>query len=262
MSYLDLYLKPFFGELSFGDLNATTFDRFIAWARQQQYRKKVVENKTLNEVFMVLKMVCKSAAIEYDWGRKYDPFFGFKKLPEDDAYESIFPFSVSDQGKLIDSMPEHWKPYFRFAFCSGLRPGEQFALKPADIDWSKQVIHVRNAITRGEKGKKVEGDTKNRFSRRSIKRIPAMLEALEEQKKIHERFNGKYFFCTTTGVRIDIDNLRDRVWTPAMKRAELPYREMKQTRRTFATIALTCGENPLWIARVMGHRDTDMIINV
>lgn len=37
---------------------------------------------------------------------------------------------------------------------------------------------------------------------------------------------------------------------------------MKQTRHTFATIALSCGENPLWIAQVLGHRNTDMIINV
>ncbi len=37
---------------------------------------------------------------------------------------------------------------------------------------------------------------------------------------------------------------------------------MKQTRHSFATNALGCGENPLWIARVMGHRDTDMIIRV
>ena len=28
------------------------------------------------------------------------------------------------------------------------------------------------------------------------------------------------------------------------------------------THALSCGENPLWIAKVMGHRDTDMIIRV
>lgn len=37
---------------------------------------------------------------------------------------------------------------------------------------------------------------------------------------------------------------------------------MKQTRHSFATNALSCGENPLWIAKVMGHRDTDMIIKV
>ena len=28
------------------------------------------------------------------------------------------------------------------------------------------------------------------------------------------------------------------------------------------TNALSCGENPLWNASVMGHRDTDMIIRV
>jgi integrase len=37
---------------------------------------------------------------------------------------------------------------------------------------------------------------------------------------------------------------------------------MKQTRHTFATLALSLGENPLWIAKVMGHRDTEMIIRV
>jgi integrase len=37
---------------------------------------------------------------------------------------------------------------------------------------------------------------------------------------------------------------------------------MKQTRHSFATMALSCGENPLWIAKTMGHRDTDMIIRV
>jgi len=54
----------------------------------------------------------------------------------------------------------------------------------------------------------------------------------------------------------------DWVGKPALKRAGLDYREMKQTRHSFATNASSCGENPLWIARVKGHRDTDMIIRV
>ena len=37
---------------------------------------------------------------------------------------------------------------------------------------------------------------------------------------------------------------------------------MKQTRHSFATNALSYGENPLWIAKVMGHRNADMIIKV
>ena len=39
-------------------------------------------------------------------------------------------------------------------------------------------------------------------------------------------------------------------------------RGIKQTRHTFATVALSCGENPLWIAKVMGHRDAEMVIKV
>ena len=49
---------------------------------------------------------------------------------------------------------------------------------------------------------------------------------------------------------------------PALEKAGLKIRELNQTRHTFATIALRCGENPLWIAKVMGHRDTNMIIKV
>ena len=89
-----------------------------------------------------------------------------------------------------------------------------------------------------------------------------MIEALSAQKAIYDKFRGHYFFCTTTGPQIDLNNLRDRVWTPALRKAGLVHREMKQTSHSFATIALSCGENPLWIAQVMGHRNTEMIIRV
>jgi integrase len=42
-----------------------------------------------------------------------------------------------------------------------------------------------------------------------------------------------------------------KVWNSALKKTGLKYREMKQTRHSFATNALSCGENPLWIAKVM-----------
>lgn len=261
-SYVNLYLLPFFGNMTFGDLNAATFERFIAWARQQQYRGKPIQNKTINKSFTVLKMICRTAAISHKWENAFTPFFGFKKLPENDAYEDISPFSLGEQRQLIDHLPDHWKPFFGFAFCAGLRGGEQIAIKPEDLALENGVLHIRRAVTLDENGRRTMGTTKNRYSRRTIKLIPVMAEALETQRAVYQRFKGHYFFCTTTGALIDLNNLRERVWTPALKRAGLPYREMKQTRHSFATIALSCGENPLWIARVMGHRNTDMIIRV
>jgi integrase len=86
--------------------------------------------------------------------------------------------------------------------------------------------------------------------------------ALQAQKAIYDRYKGEYFFCATTGAQVNLTNLRKRQWVPALERAGLQYREMKQTRHSFATVALSSGENPLWIAQVMGHRNTDMIIRV
>ncbi len=260
--YMDLYLEPFFGKMLFSDLNAATFERFISWAKGRRYRKKAIAASTVNKCFTILKMITKAAAIEFGWGNSYNPFFGFRKLQEDDPYEAIHPFSVDEQKNLIDHLPAHWKPYFRFAFAAGLRVGEQIAIRPEDIDWNAGILHVRRAMTLDENGKKVLGSTKNRYSRRTIRLIPAMLGALKTQAEIYERFKGEYFFCTTTGAGIDTNNLRDRVWRTALEKANLPYREMKQTRHTFATVALSCGENPLWVARVMGHRNTEMIIRV
>jgi integrase len=80
--------------------------------------------------------------------------------------------------------------------------------------------------------------------------------------KIQEQLGSEYLSCSVNGSRVDLDHLRRRVWNPTLKQAKLPYREMKQTRHTFATIGLSCGESPLWIAKVMGHRNTDMIVHV
>ena len=90
----------------------------------------------------------------------------------------------------------------------------------------------------------------------------SMFEPLKAQKKIYDRFGDEYFFCSTNGKRVRPSNLRRRAWIPALKKAGRDIREMKQTRHSFATVALSCGENPLWIAKVMGHRNTDMVIKV
>ena len=261
-AHVDLYLIPFFKNMTLGDLNLETFEKLIFWAKKQQYQDKEIKNETVNKIFVPLKMISKRAAIEYGWGTNYNPFFGFKKLPQGDPYESIFPFSVEEQKELIKEIPDHWKPYFQFAFCSGLRQGEQNGLKPEDIDWETRLLHVKRAITLNVDGKVVEGNTKSKYSRRTFKLTPVMYSVLEKQKKGLRPVQKEILFCNTCGRMVHPSNLRRDAWRPALKRAGIKAREMKQTRHSFATVALSCGENPLWIAKVMGHRNTEMIIKV
>jgi integrase len=206
--------------------------------------------------------MCRDAAIRFGWGANYNPFFGFKKLPEKTGTYEINPFSMEEQKLIIDCLPAHWKPYFRFAFCSGLRQGEQFALKSTNIDWDKDQITISKAMTLDEQGRRIEGQTKNQYSQRQIQLSSAMKSALLEQKAISDGLSSEYLFCTTNGHLLNHANLCNRVWTPVLKEAGLSYRPMIQTRHSFASAALSLGENPLWIARTMGHRDTDMVIRV
>ena len=72
--YIELYLVPFFGSMAFSDLNKGVFDSFISWAKAQQFRKKAVSNTSINKILVPMKMICRDAAISYDWGSGYNPF--------------------------------------------------------------------------------------------------------------------------------------------------------------------------------------------
>jgi len=53
-----------------------------------------------------------------------------------------------------------------------------------------------------------------------------------------------------------LDNLRVRVWYPALQRAGLRQRDLYQCRHTFASLMLQSAEDPAWVARMMGHTTT------
>jgi len=56
--------------------------------------------------------------------------------------------------------------------------------------------------------------------------------------------------------------IRKIIWMPALNRAGLKYRNPYQTRHIFASTLLSRGENPLWVAQQMGHKDWGQIRKV
>ncbi len=56
--------------------------------------------------------------------------------------------------------------------------------------------------------------------------------------------------------------IRKVFWYPALARAGVRKRNPYQTRHTYASLALSRGANPLYIAQQMGHRDWGMIRTV
>jgi integrase len=55
------------------------------------------------------------------------------------------------------------------------------------------------------------------------------------------------------------DNIRNRIWNPALVRAGLRHRNPYQTRHTFASLMLEQHEDPAWVARMLGHTSLRML---
>ena len=64
------------------------------------------------------------------------------------------------------------------------------------------------------------------------------------------------------GGHVNMNFLRDNVWYPTLKEAELRRRVFYQTRHTFASNALASGEDPSWVARMLGHKTLETLFAV
>jgi integrase len=167
----------------------------------------------------------------------------------------VLPFSLEEVRLFLDKglTEPAWRRYFTVAIFTGLRPGEQLGLRWDDIDWHRRLVAVRRTFTRWG-----EGPTKTVASSRDVEMLPPVERALKAQRA-DAQLRGPWVFPNSQGGALDITNLRERVWRPALRRAGLRARPLYQTRHTFATLALSSGRIG-WVARMLGHTSTEIVI--
>ncbi|MEO7359278.1 MAG: site-specific integrase, partial [Gemmatimonadaceae bacterium] len=142
-------------------------------------------------------------------------------------------------------------------FFTGMRTGEINGLKWKYVDFERGLILVRETFSAGES----EENAKNETSLRDIPMLPIVREALEAHGASRNP-DSEYVFCSRTGEPIDAHNFANRIWYPLLRYVELDKRRPYQTRHTTATLMLASGENPEWIAKLMGHANTQMLFTV
>lgn len=94
----------------------------------------------------------------------------------------------------------------------------------------------------------------NQSGRKTNIIIAPALEALIAQKTFTFLENKKIFHNPNTQKAWLLDgHIRGRHWTPLLKKAGVRYRNLYQTRHTYASMLLSAGENMLWVAKQMGR---------
>jgi integrase len=212
---------------------------------------RALSYKRINNILSLLRLLLTEAATGF---QVPNPFDGVKRLAVEQP--DIHPFNLEEVAVLLAGVRPDFHNYYAVRFFTGMRPGEVDGLQWADLDWVNGKIRVRRTRFRGQ-----NNAPKTKYSTRDIDILPPVRLALENQRPVSQG-QSIYVFCTSVGTALDHNLVTRRVWYPTLKRLQLAPRTPYQTRHTFATLMLAAGENPEWIARQMGHKDTTMLFSV
>lgn len=221
----------------------------------------LVSNKTLGNIQSCLRSALNDACDEelievnplagWTYSRKEAP-------PKDD---DVDPFSPDEQAAILGALNGQARNLVQFALWSGLRTSELVALDWGDVDWIRGEVVISKAMTQAAGG--VAEVTKTSAGRRSVKLLRPALEALKAQKAHTFLADQEIFQNPRTLERWTGDQpIRKTMWMPAMKKSGVRYRRPYQTRHTYASMMLSAGEHPMWVAQQMGHSDWTMIARV
>lgn len=236
------HLIPNFGSL--------TLDEFSVSHVYEWLDTLAISNKRINNVLGPLRQTLKDAF--YDGVIDTNPMDRFRYLPLETREPN--PFKSIEIAAILSQLEGQCRNLIEFAFWSGLRTSELIALRWVDVDLEKQQAHIRSARVRG-----IEKSTKTTSGIRSVELQPAAKSALESQRKLNPQGDVVFIDPTTNKPWVGDHTIRKRVWIPALKSANIDYRNPYQTRHTFASMMLSQGRNPMWVAQQMGHKDWGMI---
>ncbi|MDA7013583.1 DUF3596 domain-containing protein [Pseudomonas cerasi] len=220
-----------------------------------------VSNKTLSNVQSCLRSALTDAAEEELI--EVNPLAGWtysrKEAPAKD--DDVDPFSPEEQQAVLAALNGQARNMMQFALWTGLRTSELVALDWGDIDWLREEVMVSRAMTQAAKGRAEV--TKTAAGRRAVKLLRPAMDALQAQKAHTFLADAEVFQNPRTLARWAGDGpIRKTMWVPAMKKAGVRYRRPYQTRHTYASMMLSAGEHPMWVAKQMGHTDWTMIARV
>jgi integrase len=178
-----------------------------------------------------------------------------KAIREEDERE-VEILDAGEVNRLLDALKElkggAYYPLFLAGVFTGMRLGELLSLQWGDIDWQRKQVRVRRSAYKGE-----FFVPKTKRSRRAIDVGDQLLDVL------HGLQLGRYgetalpaddlIFCGHAGAMLDPDNLRKRVWAPALVAAKLRHVVIHSLRHTYASLLIAQGESPKYISSQLGH---------
>lgn len=257
------HLKEAFGELQ---LDAIT-PRHITDYRATKLREARLSPDSINKTLKLLSQIL-DFAVEDDELLTRNVAKGKRRRLKVDAPRRTWLESSEQITALIDATASvgrrgPWPGLDRAALATlvfaGLRIGELLDLQRRDVDLAGGRIRV--------------GRAKTDAGLRDVNVLPVLRDELSAYLAARPMEPETYVFGTRFGTRGNPQNLRNRLLTPAVREANRVLAENGHAtmsdritphslRRTFASILVVIGEDPVYVMGQLGHTDPAFTLRI
>lgn len=267
-SVVERQLIPAFGERILGTLRPDDVNAYLAHCETPsapEKKSRTLKPKTRRNILLVLHKLLEDARAAGHCAMHALAERRAVRRPKalrpeyEHEMEILNPEEVNT---LLDKIHAHYVPLYLTAVSTGMRLGELLGLQWGDVDRTARQIYVRRSLYKGQLYL-----PKSKGSRRSIDvgdQVLGTLAALEaashgEQGRAPAR---DHVFLSPEGRLTDPDNLRNRVWEPAIRAAGLRHVTQHSLRHTYASLLIAQGESIKYVQGQLGHASAAMTLNV
>ncbi|MEE1650946.1 site-specific integrase [Brachybacterium sp. J144] len=163
------------------------------------------------------------------------------------------PLTPEQVSGLAEAVPARFRAAVLVAAWSGLRPGELFALRRADVSDGGALVTVRRALVEVPGEPVAYGPPKSTAGRRSVTLPGSVAAALAEHLEVHTGPDAEALvFATAAGGPVRSGE-RSRVLRPARERIGRPDVTWHHLRHTGATLAAIAGATQAELQARIGH---------
>lgn len=140
----------------------------------------------------------------------------------------------------------------------GIRWAELVALTPEDIDFKKRTIVISKSLS------EISGHFELVTPKSGKARVLPLLNIFEKDLRFAclATIEGEPIFKSPNGNYLRHSNFMKRIFTPALKNANIPVITFHELRDTAISQAIATGADVLAISRIAGHSNPSMTLNV